>query len=81
MAFDDIFESYAKQFFGSDVLSGLTKNSPNTEFETLSAVAPLIIAPIVSPFMRRRKKSGTRKYRARRFTRKFKCLFNYNPDR
>ena len=58
MAFDDIFESYAKQFFGSDVLSGLTKNSPNTEFETLSAVAPLIIAPIVSPFMRRRKKSG-----------------------
>jgi len=48
------------QVLGTDVLSSLTKDTPTylEDGPSLGSIAPLAIAPIASPFMRRRKQSG-----------------------
>ena len=60
MAFDELLKNYAAQVLGTDVLSSLTKDTPTylEDGPSLGSIAPLAIAPIASPFMRRRKQSG-----------------------
>ena len=60
MDFNELVNSFAKQYLGEDVLSSLTKDVP-TSIENqsgLSAITPLVIAPIASPFLRSKKSSG-----------------------
>jgi len=60
MAFDELLKNYAAQVLGTDVLSSLTKDTPTylEDGPSLGSIAPLAIAPIASPFMRRKRRSG-----------------------
>jgi len=58
MDFDFLVDSFAKQYLGEDVLSSLTRSSPDSNVDPVSAIAPLIIAPIASPFLRKKRSSG-----------------------
>jgi len=58
MDFNDLVDSFAKQYLGEDVLSSLTRSSPDSNVNPVSAIAPLIIAPIASPFLRGKRSSG-----------------------
>jgi len=60
MAFDELLKNYAAQVLGTDVLSSLTKDTPTylEDGPSLGSIAPLIITPIASPFMRKKRRSG-----------------------
>jgi hypothetical protein len=62
MSFNELLKNYASQVLGTDVLGSLTENVPtylddDSTFGSLTKFAPLIIAPIASPFLRK-KRSG-----------------------
>ena len=61
MNFNELVSSFTKQYLGEDVLSSLTSEVPtylDSSGPGISALAPLIVTPIASPFMRKKRQSG-----------------------